>query len=133
MSRQTLFCLDTNILVHCVREDATWTEIRDDYQLLLIEPRPKISIVSSGELRSLALQFHWGEAKLDQMEFVLGYFDEVPPRFTRHSKARNDCRSCESISTIVIDLQYSIPQCKIECISLKANSMRNNQHRFHRI
>ncbi len=73
-----LYLLDTNIMVHYVRSDKLWTGIRDDYQLLLIEPRPKISIVSSGELRSLALQFHWGEAKLDQMEFILGYFDEVP-------------------------------------------------------
>ncbi len=73
-----LYVLDTNILVHYVRSDRLWNKIRDEYQLLLIEPRPKISIVSSGELRSLALQFHWGQPKLDQMEFILGYFDEVP-------------------------------------------------------
>ena len=32
---------------------------------------------SVGELRSLALQFEWGPKKLDQMEFILGYFDEI--------------------------------------------------------
>ena len=74
MSRQTLYSLDTNILVHCVREDATWAEIREEYQLLLIEPTPVISIVTVGELRSLARQWQWGEAKLDRMEFALGYF-----------------------------------------------------------
>ncbi len=77
MASQILYELDTNILVHCVREDATWEAIRDDYQLLLIEPTPIISIVTSGELRSLSLQFQWGERKLDRMEFILGYFDEV--------------------------------------------------------
>ena len=78
MSRQTLFCLDTNILVHCVREDATWTEIREEYQLLLIEPTPVISIVTVGELRSLARQWRWGNVKLDRMEFALGYFRIMP-------------------------------------------------------
>ena len=31
-------------------------------------------MVSEGELRSLAAQWKWGRQKLDQMEFVLGYF-----------------------------------------------------------
>ncbi len=73
-----LYLLDTNILVHSVRHDATWGRIRDEYQLLLIDPTPIISIVTAGELRSLALQFRWGPVKLDRMEFALGYFDVVP-------------------------------------------------------
>jgi len=30
--------------------------------------------VSEGELRSLAIQWHWGAKKKEQMEFVLSYF-----------------------------------------------------------
>jgi len=69
--------LDTNILIHYVRGDELWEAIRADYQLLLIEPKPIISIVNAAELRSLALQFQWGPAKLDKMEFLLGYLDEM--------------------------------------------------------
>ena len=78
MGGQTLYLLDTNILVHCVREDALWAEIREAYQLLLIDPTPMISVVSAGELRSLSEQLSWGKNKLDRMEFILGYFDEMP-------------------------------------------------------
>ena len=72
------YLLDTNILVHHVRGDATWDGIRDEYQLLLIEPKPIISIVTTAELKSLSKQFRWGPAKLDKMDFLLGYLDEIP-------------------------------------------------------
>ena len=73
-----LYILDTNILVHYIRDDGIWRRLRTDYQLLLIEPIPLISIVTAGELRSLALQWRWGPSKLDRMEFMLGYLDVVP-------------------------------------------------------
>jgi tRNA(fMet)-specific endonuclease VapC len=72
------YALDTNILVHYVRGNPTWDRIRDDFQLLLIEPKPIISIVAAAELRSLSLQFEWGIAKIDKMEFLLGYLQELP-------------------------------------------------------
>jgi predicted nucleic acid-binding protein len=52
--------------------------IRARYQPLALDPKPIISIVTAGELRSLTLQYRWGKAKIDQMEFILGYFDEIP-------------------------------------------------------
>ncbi len=70
--------LDTNILVHYVRDDRTWARIRMDYQLLVVEPTPLISLVTAGELRSLARQRGWGQDKRDRMEFALGYFKIVP-------------------------------------------------------
>lgn len=72
------YALDTNILVHYVRGDPTWDRIREDFQLLLIEPKPIISIVAAAELRSLSLQFEWSAAKIDKMEFLLGYLQELP-------------------------------------------------------
>ncbi len=70
--------LDTNVLVHYVRDDRTWARIRSDYQLLVVEPTPLISIATEDELRSLARQRDWGRDKRDRMEFALGYFKIVP-------------------------------------------------------
>ena len=72
-----LYLLDTNILVHYVRGSPVWARIREDYQLLLIEPKPIICVVTAGELRSLAYQWEWEAAKRSQMEFALGYFGVV--------------------------------------------------------
>jgi tRNA(fMet)-specific endonuclease VapC len=72
-----LYLLDTNILVHLVRGDAVWARVRATYQPLLTGARPMISVVTAGELRSLALQFNWKTEKIDQMEFYLGYFKRV--------------------------------------------------------
>jgi tRNA(fMet)-specific endonuclease VapC len=69
-----LYVLDTNILVHYVRRSAVWERVRDAYQPLTIDPRPIISVVSEGEIRSLATQWKWGKQKLDQMEFALAFF-----------------------------------------------------------
>jgi tRNA(fMet)-specific endonuclease VapC len=72
------YLLDTNILIHFVRADQVWAQIRSRYQLLAADPKPLISIVSAGELRSFAYYHRWGDAKRNQMEYILGYFDEVP-------------------------------------------------------
>lgn len=71
------YLLDTNILVHYVRRNALWERVRASYNLLLVEPKPVISVVTEGELRSLALQFGWGPQKLDRMEYALSFFDRV--------------------------------------------------------
>src|SRR5258707_11440967 len=71
------YLLDTNILVHFVRSDAIWRHIRATYSPLLVDPRPLISIVTVGELRSLANQFGWQAAKRSQMDFVSSYFRRI--------------------------------------------------------
>jgi tRNA(fMet)-specific endonuclease VapC len=68
----TLYLLDTNVLVHFVRASDVWVRVRDTYQPLTADLRPVISVVTAGEVRSLALQWKWGEKKLEQMEFALG-------------------------------------------------------------
>ena len=72
-----LYILDTNILVHYVRASALWTRVRDTYQPLTTDPRPIISVVTAGEIRSLAIQWKWGQKKLDQVEFALTCFQTV--------------------------------------------------------
>lgn len=59
----SLYFLDTNILVHLIREDDIGQYIRNQYGVLLIEPRPLISSITHGELRSLSLQWNWGSQK----------------------------------------------------------------------
>ncbi|MBN9119361.1 MAG: PIN domain-containing protein [Planctomycetes bacterium] len=72
-----LYLLDTNILVHYVRASAVWERVRGTHRPLTAEPRPIISAATAGELRSLAIQWAWGQQKLDQVEFVLAYFQSV--------------------------------------------------------
>lgn len=72
-----LYFLDTNILVHLVRRDGLGQYINAQFSLFTINPRPMISDVSEGELRSLAIQWNWGKSKLEQMEFVLSCFLRV--------------------------------------------------------
>ena len=77
-----LYLFDTNILVHLIRDDRTGQEIKVKYTPYTRENKPLLCSVSDGELRSLALQFLWGEQKLDKMEFALGYFGRVPIELT---------------------------------------------------
>lgn len=70
----TQYFLDTNILVHLIRRDSIGEHLIREYLLLVTEPRPLISDVSEGELRSLAIQWAWGAQKRNQMEFLLSLF-----------------------------------------------------------
>lgn len=73
-----LYLLDTNILVHLIRRDGMGEYIRNTYAPFLIEPKPLISAVSGGELRSLAYQWKWGEQRREERSFALDYFGQVP-------------------------------------------------------
>lgn len=72
------YVLDTNVLVQYIRGSSVWERIRDEYQLLTAKQRPRISVVTEGELRSLAAQWNWGERKLGQLEYSLSVFDRLP-------------------------------------------------------
>lgn len=72
-----LYILDTNILVHQVRQDAVGIRIRNLYAPLLADPRPLISVVTEGELRSLSFQLGWGKEKTEQAHYLLTYFQRT--------------------------------------------------------
>lgn len=72
-----LYLLDTNILVHLIRGDFIGEYIKATDSPYLSDPKPFICVVSDGELRSLALQWSWGERRLDQMDYLLGFFRRV--------------------------------------------------------
>ena len=72
-----LYLLDTNILVRYVRRDALGQRIEAAYSLLTTPTIPLISIVTEGEIRSLAKQLNWGALKRQQMGFFLTTFSRV--------------------------------------------------------
>ena len=72
-----LYLLDTNILVHLIRRDDTGERIRHLYNPLMTDPRPLISVVTDGELRSLSFQFGWGKEKTEKSRFFLSYFQRI--------------------------------------------------------
>jgi tRNA(fMet)-specific endonuclease VapC len=69
-----LYLLDTNILVHIIRQDTLGQYIKGTYSLLMIDPLPIISVVTEGEIRSLAYQWNWGAANKDEIQFLCGFF-----------------------------------------------------------
>ena len=90
-----LYLLDTNIFVHAIRGSATWHEIKRLRDPLNVQPRPIYSVVTEGELGSLAEQWNWGDDKRVQAEFLLGYFDRfgIDEPATLSTYARIDAES----------------------------------------
>jgi tRNA(fMet)-specific endonuclease VapC len=72
------YILDTNIVLHLIRNDplALWMEATYRFQADGLSPI--ISAVSEGEIRSLALQFGWGASRLREMERLLDRLVLVP-------------------------------------------------------
>lgn len=75
------YLLDTNILLHYVRGSVLARQIEAKYHLTVAtDPTdaPLISIVSEGEIRKLALEFGWGDARVRFMEQFLQQLVIVP-------------------------------------------------------
>ncbi len=72
------FVLDTNILVHFVRSDSHIRRIDQKFSLFSPANAVFISIVSVGEIRSLAFQFGWGQNKLNRMNHFLHALNPFP-------------------------------------------------------
>jgi tRNA(fMet)-specific endonuclease VapC len=63
--------LDTNILVHWLRGKDAGTKLKADYDLGGRRPRPIIPVVVKAEIKSLALQFGWGDDKQKSLDGLL--------------------------------------------------------------
>ncbi len=75
--------LDSNILLHYVRESRLAAIIETRYGLTTVDPPPVISIVSEGELNALSLQLSWGTQRQRRIQELLNYFIIVPLPFSR--------------------------------------------------
>lgn len=65
------FFLDTNILLHYLRKSKTGQETDAKYAPLAAGNEPFVSVVSIGELESIALQNKWSEKRLKQLAELL--------------------------------------------------------------
>lgn len=63
--------LDTNILVHLLRGRRAAEQLESTYSSGQRSPRPTISVISKGEIKSLAQQFEWGRDKLERIDAML--------------------------------------------------------------
>ena len=91
------YLLDTNILVHYVRQDKIWTEIRRTYNLFLAKPTPIVCVVSHGELRSFSTQRQWAKSNINLLDFALSYFKKLsiddPDIIDAYAAIDADCKS----------------------------------------
>lgn len=69
--RSELLLLDTNIVIHLIRDNEVGKRVDAAFQIRHRADRPLISIVTVGECLSLARQFGWGAAKVRTMEALL--------------------------------------------------------------
>jgi tRNA(fMet)-specific endonuclease VapC len=57
------YVLDTNIILHIVRNSDLWKRLKTEFRLTDSENKVYISIVSYAEIKSLAKQLDWGKTK----------------------------------------------------------------------
>ncbi len=66
-----LISLDTNVLVHWIRQNEIGMKLRDNYRLHERTDRPIYSSIVEGEIRALAKIWKWGNAKLEALDILL--------------------------------------------------------------
>ena len=69
--------LDTNMFLILARDGRPALSLEARFGLAVRDDPPKYSIVAEGELRSLALQFHWGTGRIERMNRMLARMDRV--------------------------------------------------------
>jgi tRNA(fMet)-specific endonuclease VapC len=74
----SLIFLDTNILVEVIRNNAVGQHVISTYGLRERAEKPLISVVTLGEIKSLARQFGWGQPKIDKLDSLLQELVVVP-------------------------------------------------------
>ena len=66
-----LVLFDTSILVHVLRGSAVGKRAYDDAEQISGSERPLISVVTVGEMHSLAKQLSWGQKKIEALDVLL--------------------------------------------------------------
>ncbi len=69
-----IYLFDTNILVHYIRQSAVKSFVEQTYNPADATNKAVISVVSVGEIRSLAIQNNWGLARLTALEALFSEF-----------------------------------------------------------
>lgn len=63
--------VDTNVLLHWFRGKEAGAKLRADYALGTRSPRPILPLVVKAEIKSLALQFNWGDHRQRALDELL--------------------------------------------------------------
>jgi predicted nucleic acid-binding protein len=72
------YVLDTNILLHTIRNEAFYRNLNEIYHFF---ESPNISILSAvtvGEIRSIAIRNRWGERRMTDLLLLLKKFKTIP-------------------------------------------------------
>jgi tRNA(fMet)-specific endonuclease VapC len=72
--RNELLLLDTNIVIHLLRDNEVSKRVDAEFQIRHRTDRPLISVVTIGECLSLARQFRWGNSRIETLESLLREF-----------------------------------------------------------
>ncbi len=72
------YLLDTSAIVHYLKFKSVYTRMEEDLSPFSDENTALVSIVTLGELKSLALRNDWSDAKLVQLNDVLSKCDAIP-------------------------------------------------------
>ncbi len=70
-SNKMNYFLDTNIIIHLLRNDFTGMRIERQFQLFSSSNQLFISVVTVGELKAFALQRNWGYQRVSALENML--------------------------------------------------------------
>lgn len=72
------YILDTNIWVHIIRKTPNILGVLAEKDIFSDENNIFMSIVTAGELYTLASRNRWGQAKLDELENIIEEIQTVP-------------------------------------------------------
>ena len=100
-----IYTLDTNILVHAIRESNLFLKLNENLKLTNSINKNIISAVTIGELYSLAVCNRWGSKKKEKIEILLKEFNVVPiadRRFFHEAYADIDAYSQSNHPTMTL-------------------------------
>lgn len=72
-----IYLFDTNIVIHYLRESEMMHLVEQNYAPFQSASEIWISVVSYGELRSIAIQSKWGEKRIQQLENLLDMLNPI--------------------------------------------------------
>lgn len=71
------YIFDTNVLIHLMRNSATWQFINDKYQPFAQGKQVFLSFASVAEVLSIAEQANWGQTKKNELMELFGEFEII--------------------------------------------------------
>ncbi|MEX2410542.1 MAG: hypothetical protein WD607_04080, partial [Candidatus Paceibacterota bacterium] len=84
------YLLDTNILVYYITKPQLLIDFENQYQPFSNKNVALISIVTEGEMKSLAIQRGWGQKKLKKLDDLISQFLKVPLNTNRQIKVYSE-------------------------------------------